>query len=145
MKPAEATPHSSIYLLLLAILDQLKHQVTVLAEKHDLTLMQAKTIYILESEIEAPMSALSTTLHCDASNVTGIADRLEAHGLVVRKQSKTDRRVMTLALTPAGVTLRKLMLREMAEFEAAELGHALTADETATLFGLLTKLVAPRS
>ena len=50
------------------------------------------------------MSRLAETLSCDASNVTGLIDRLESRGLVRRQPSPADRRVKVLQLTPAGVT-----------------------------------------
>ena len=46
------------------------------------------------------MSSLAELLVCDASNITGIADRLEARGLVERRSVGADRRVKTLALHP---------------------------------------------
>ena len=52
------------------------------------------------------MSRLADTLSCDASNVTGLVDRLESRGLVRRQPSAEDRRVKVLQLTPAGSRLR---------------------------------------
>ena len=40
------------------------------------------------------------------SNVTGLIDRLEARGLVCRRENSTDRRAFKVMLTPAG---RKLI------------------------------------
>jgi DNA-binding MarR family transcriptional regulator len=54
-----------------------------------------------------PMRAAAAKLHCDASNVTGIVDRLEARGLLERKQTTKDRRVKQLVLTPEGRRLRR--------------------------------------
>ncbi len=59
------------------------------------------------------MRALANTLSCDASNVTGLVDRLEERGLVVRRPSAQDRRVKELQLTPAGSRLRSALLRRM--------------------------------
>src|SRR5713226_4435512 len=53
--------------------------------------MQAHALRFLERPV--PMSELADTLWCDASNVTGIVDRLEARGLVERRPSDGDRRV----------------------------------------------------
>src|SRR4026208_774848 len=39
------------------------------------------------------MSARADALFCDSSNVTGIVDRLEEHGLVRREAAEGDRRV----------------------------------------------------
>ena len=65
------------------------------------------------------MSDLADALGCDASNVTGIVDRLEARGLVERRAAEHDRRVKTLAVTPAGVELRDRVVELMHEPPAA--------------------------
>ncbi len=46
-------------------------------------------------------------MRCDASNVTGIVDRLEKRGLVERRVDPYDRRVKLLVVTPAGRALRR--------------------------------------
>jgi DNA-binding MarR family transcriptional regulator len=59
------------------------------------------------------MGRLAETLACDASNVTGLVDRLEARGLVRRRPSPADRRVKVLDLTPTGSRLRAQLLDKM--------------------------------
>jgi DNA-binding MarR family transcriptional regulator len=61
------------------------------------------------------MRTLAALLGCDASNVTGIVDRLEARGLVTRRAAGHDRRVKELALTPDGVTARTLVIERLGE------------------------------
>jgi DNA-binding MarR family transcriptional regulator len=53
------------------------------------------------------MSGLAGALMCDASNVTGLVDRLEDRGLVERQSAPHDRRIKMLALTPAGARVRR--------------------------------------
>ena len=69
--------------------------------------IQALALKLLEPGEPRPMSALAAQLHCDASNVTNIADRLEAAGLVERRPAEHDRRVKTLVLTPDGERMRE--------------------------------------
>src|SRR2546429_8814327 len=45
-----------------------------------LTFSQAHALRLLDPERPLPMSSLAERLVCDASNVTGVADRLEAGG-----------------------------------------------------------------
>jgi len=78
-----------------------------------LTFVQAHALRTLDPERPLPMSELAELLVCDASNVTGIADRLELRGLVERRSADGDRRVRALALTPAGVALRDRALEIM--------------------------------
>jgi DNA-binding MarR family transcriptional regulator len=84
-----------------------------------LTFSQAHALRLLDPERPLPMSSLAEKLFCDASNVTGIADRLEARGLVERRSAEGDRRVKALTLTPDGVELRDQVLAIMSEPPAA--------------------------
>jgi DNA-binding MarR family transcriptional regulator len=61
------------------------------------------------------MSDLADALFCDSSNVTGIVDRLEEHGLVRREPSETDRRVKLLVLTEEGEWMRNEITKRMAQ------------------------------
>ena len=49
-----------------------------------------------------PMGAVADVLSCDASTLTGIADRLEERHLIQRQVDPADRRVKLLALTDEG-------------------------------------------
>lgn len=84
-----------------------------------LTFAQAHALRLLDPNRPLPMSALASLLVCDASNVTGIADRLEARGLVERQTAGRDRRVKALALTATGVELRERVSELMSEPPAA--------------------------
>jgi DNA-binding MarR family transcriptional regulator len=80
-----------------------------------LTFAQAHALRLLDPERPLPMSSLAERLFCDASNVTGIADRLESRGLVERRSAEGDRRVKALTLTAAGAELRGRVLELMSE------------------------------
>jgi DNA-binding MarR family transcriptional regulator len=102
-----------------------------------LTFAQAHALRLLDPDQPSPMSGLAELLVCDASNVTGIADRLEARGLVERRSVGADRRVKTLALTPAGVELRARVLDLMSEPPAAI--AALSAEDQRALRDILRR------
>jgi MarR family transcriptional regulator, organic hydroperoxide resistance regulator len=76
---------------------------------------QAHALKVLEPDRPLAMRELAATLHCDASNITGIVDRLEARGLVERRVARTDRRVKTLVVTPEGTRLRQRLLERLSE------------------------------
>jgi MarR family transcriptional regulator, organic hydroperoxide resistance regulator len=80
-----------------------------------LSFAQAHALRLLDPDDPIPMSTLAERLFCDASNVTGIADRLESRGLVERQTGEGDRRVKALTLTAAGVELRDRVLDLMSE------------------------------
>ena len=79
----------------------------------DLSPVQCHVLHLLEPGRPLPMGRLADRLACDASNVTGLVDRLESRGLVRRQASDEDRRVKVLLLTPAGSRLRAQLLRRM--------------------------------
>jgi MarR family transcriptional regulator, organic hydroperoxide resistance regulator len=81
----------------------------------DLAKQQAFALVHLEPDQPKPMSELAASMFCDASNITGIADRLEARGLVERVPAAHDRRVKTLVLTPEGVRVRTALADRLAE------------------------------
>lgn len=104
-----------------------------------LSQVQCHVLHLIEPGRPVPMSRLAEVLSCDASNVTGLVDRLEARGLLARRPSPGDRRVKVLALTPRGVRLRDEMLRHMTG-QPLPLS-SLTPDERRALVGLLERLV----
>jgi DNA-binding MarR family transcriptional regulator len=85
------------------------------------------------------MGDLARELNCDRSYVTAIVDDLERAGLAERRVALEDRRVKTIALTPAGgralQTVRDSLMKPPAEFAA------LTAAQQRTLASLVRKAV----
>jgi DNA-binding MarR family transcriptional regulator len=80
-----------------------------------LSFVQAHALRLLDPEQPMSMSALAERLFCDASNVTGIADRLESRGLVRRQSLEGDRRVKALTITPTGMKLRAQAMELMGQ------------------------------
>ena len=90
-----------------------------LAAEFDLSPMGIKTLYLLEPGVEIPMSRVAEQCGCDASNITGIVDRMESRGLIERRDSPGDRRVKLIALTGEGVEVREQVLDRLYEPPAA--------------------------
>jgi DNA-binding MarR family transcriptional regulator len=90
-----------------------REHLPALREEFDLSPVQCHVLHLIEPDQPLPMSRLAKTLGCDASNVTGLVDRLEARGLVQRRPSADDRRVKVIQLTPTGLRLRAQLLRRM--------------------------------
>ena len=83
-----------------------------IAAEFQLSPPQVHALRMLEPEQPLPMGRLACALGCDASNVTGIVDRLEQRGLIERRPSERDRRVKVLVVTAQGAKVRKaLMIR----------------------------------
>lgn len=80
-----------------------------------LTTTQGLALRLLEPRTPMAMNALADNLFCDASNVTGVVDKLEARGLIERRAAENDRRVKMLAVTEKGRELRRKLLAEAAK------------------------------
>ena len=74
---------------------------------------QCHLLTLIEPERPMPMGELASALSCDASNVTGLVDRLESRGLLQRSPSAEDRRVKVLRLTSLGTKIRAALLERM--------------------------------
>ncbi len=108
----------------------------------DLSPVQCHVLHLIEPDRPLPMNRLAETLSCDASNVTGLVDRLESRGLVQRCPSTGDRRVKVIALTAAGSRLRTQLLKRMT---ARQLPLSrLSAEEQRTLVRILERLLDDR-
>src|SRR5216110_362810 len=81
-----------------------------LAAEFELSPAQCHVLHLMEPDRPIPMGRIADALACDASNVTGLIDRLESRGLVRRQPAAADRRVKVLELTPAGIRLRSTVL-----------------------------------
>ena len=131
---------TTTYALLIQLLMQSKHQLQAAAEKYDLSPIQAQALMIL-GDRPLQMSGIGRSLSCDASNVTGIVDRLEASGMIQRQYDEHDRRVKLVALSPLGLKTREQIMEEVTVAEMKRVGPALDQTELATLNRLLKKLV----
>jgi len=114
----------------------LKDDFTARVAECSLSLPQGKLI----RELARPESQreLARRLHYDPSNITSLADSLEARGLIERRADAADRRFRLLALTPAGERLRA-SLEELLAQPPAFL-QRLTRAEQKQLLLLLTKI-----
>ena len=81
----------------------------------ELTPVQGIVLRRLDPDRPTPMNELAEALACDASNVTGLVDRLEARGFVERRAAPADRRVRSLVLTPEGISARRRVIERMSE------------------------------
>jgi DNA-binding MarR family transcriptional regulator len=100
-----------------------------------------KVLSILDPEEPRPMGVLADRMQIDASQMTWLIDRLEERGYAERRTLRTDRRVKTIAITPAG-----LQLRTRLQFEMFQPPDDLAALDGATLEALreqLEKLPGP--
>src|SRR6185436_9606212 len=110
-----------------------------LAWEFELSPAQCHVLHLIEPDQPLPMGRLAEALACDASNVTGLVDRLESRGLVRRQPSSEDRRVKVLVLTATGARLRALLVDRMTAPPAAL--ERLSPGEQRALVRILERLL----
>jgi MarR family transcriptional regulator, organic hydroperoxide resistance regulator len=128
--------------LLFDLLMTERARVPVIAAEFDLSPTQVHVLRLLEPGSPVPMGRLACGLGCDASNITGIVDRLEARGLVERRAGERDRRVKVLIVTDRGLELRRRLLVRMAE--PPEPIARLSPDDQRALTAILRRALTAR-
>ncbi len=111
----EAERHLTLAVLAVQLLDQMKNSIRQVADEQGLSISQVDVLRRLLAHGPIPMRRLAEDMRCEASNLTGLVDRLEARSLVTREADPTDRRVRLLALTPAGEQLGHQMWQTLAQ------------------------------
>jgi len=87
-----------------------------------------------------PQHAVGTALSLDPSNVVGLLNELEDRGLITRRRDPADRRRHIVELSAVGSGSLTQMYDALSQVED-DLFRALTAEERATLHGLLARTV----
>ena len=134
-----AAEESLLYELLdlgFALADRTNELIADVLRKLELTIPLANALWKLNPSAPAPsMGEMATSLRCDPSTVTFLADRLQERNLVQRRVNPANRRSNTLVLTPKGVKVRRKLMEAMAtrspiaqlsEIEQQQLHHLLS-------------------
>ena len=133
-------PHAcEAWQLLMKLFFAQRADLPTVASEFELSPAQCHVLHLIEPGRQVPMGRLAESLACDASNVTGLVDRLESRGLVRRRASSEDRRMKVLELTPEGVRLRSIVFERMTK-PPDSLGR-LTSAEQQALVKILKRLL----
>jgi DNA-binding MarR family transcriptional regulator len=101
----------------------------------DVTMPQAKVLYVVSLRPAMSMSALAAELEVGLPATSGLIDRLVASDYVERREDPSDRRQQLVTITPAGAAaldrLRELRLELMRRLVAGLSPTELQALETA--------------
>lgn len=106
----------------------------------DLTAMQWGPLMLLAYGKANTAAEMSRCGGVETSTMTRMLDRLEAKGLLVRKRSESDRRIIYLELTEAGQQL----VAKVPDLLASSLNKHLrgfNAEEVATVKSLLRRII----
>lgn len=136
-EPDSAQLAFEVVQLLVAMSGRLSQNFAARAAEFDLSAGEGKLLLNLGPGTALPMRALARKLRYDASNLTGLVDRLEERNAVERRTDQADRRVKTIAATKRGLELRERFWRRL----SADSGpvNALTESELRQLRKLLTR------
>ncbi|MFB9680770.1 MarR family winged helix-turn-helix transcriptional regulator [Streptosporangium vulgare] len=98
----------------------------------NLTMRQLKVVMILSGQDSASGQDLAAHLDVGLGTVTGLVDRLVAHGLVARREDPHDRRIRRAQLTPAG----RALIEQITDAGLTEFRRLLQHLDTPTLHDL---------
>ena len=128
-----------IYEGLILLLFKTRQHLQSAGEGYDLSPVQGMLLITLNRLGSQSMQNLAHIMACDASNITGLTERLEAQGLIERISDERDKRVKKVLLTDAGKHTSSKILKRLADSGSSDLS-ALSDDERKLLTTLLTKL-----
>src|ERR1041385_7542608 len=127
------------YLILAAQREGSRHLAAGLREA-GLTPAQAEVLDVLRDQAPMTLAELGRRLVCETGSPSRLVDTLVRRGLVTRGPDPDDRRVVALALSPAGHTAAGASAG--AEICRATIASRLTRDDGQRLADLLRRLVA---
>jgi len=91
--------------------------------RFDLGSTEFGVLEVLYHKGEQPVCDVQRRILVESSSTTYVVDKLVKRGLVRRRQGRTDRRVVLLALTPAG----RRLIRQIFPRHAQAMRHAVAA------------------
>jgi DNA-binding MarR family transcriptional regulator len=131
---------NSVGYLMRICVNRMLPQMEALFQDQELTFSQWTCLVALhDGRISTPGDLAHNICH-DGGSLTRLVDQLVERGFVARSRSETDRRVVTLSLTPRGRLLVEALAPKVMNFWN-ELLSGFSHAEVDTLINLLTRLV----
>ncbi|HUH96453.1 MAG TPA: MarR family transcriptional regulator [Anaerolineales bacterium] len=106
---------------------------------HDLSIPQFRTLTFIHRNPEVSLSHLAEHLGLTLPSTSKLVDGLVNQKIIARRESKEDRRRLTLALTRSGEEILRLA-REGTQDYLKEVLGGLSADEVSTILRALDLL-----
>ena len=139
-KPSNYTMRNSVGYLMRICTNRVMPQMEALFQDQELTFSQWTTLVALHDGRISTAGDLAHNICHDAGSLTRLIDEMVKRGLVTRNRSETDRRVVTLSLTPRGADLVESLAPRVMHFWN-DLLAGFTHNEIDTMIALLTRLV----
>jgi DNA-binding MarR family transcriptional regulator len=105
----------SVGYLLRRVYTIMQERIEAAFASHEVTLMQWIVLIYLRDGLARTASDIAREFRHDSGALTRVVDHLERRGLLTRRRSTTDRRVVELALTPRGNRTIEELLPVMVE------------------------------
>lgn len=135
MKPFDR----SLPMMLYRTLDAVMPAFRAIFAQFDLTEQQWRVLRALWERDARPLVALAQATLIQAPSLVGIVDRLQRNGLVERRRSDLDRRVVRVCLTAAGQAL-EAQVTPLVDAAYSDLEGMVSRDEWNTLMATLAKM-----
>jgi DNA-binding MarR family transcriptional regulator len=132
------------FIAILRAADRLERQVAEMLKQYSLTPTQYNALRILRGggPEGLPCSHIGDRMISRDSDITRLLDRLKRRGLISRRRGQSDRRIIRIFITPAGLELLARMDRPVEKFHLRALRDVSKRDLRG-LVGVLEKLPAP--
>ncbi len=135
MKPFDTSLPMSLYRTLDAVMPPFR----AIFARFGLTEQQWRVLRVLWERDRRPLLALAEATLIQAPSLVGVVDRLQRDGLVERRRSRQDRRVVRICLTRSGQGL-KGQVTPLVDAAYAHLEASVTRKERADLLATLEKI-----
>ncbi|MFM8892971.1 MAG: MarR family winged helix-turn-helix transcriptional regulator [Planctomycetia bacterium] len=138
------SPEQEAYLHLWRTYDRLREIDDAIFQSRGITAQQYNALRVLRSARpgELATSTLGARLVSRAPDMTRMLDRLEAQGLVKRRRSEDNRRVVRVSITAAGAAVVDGLASDIRRCGRRQLGH-LSRRQLRTLVELLRQAREP--
>src|SRR5471032_2402969 len=136
-KPSNYSMKNSVGYLMRICTSRFSSQMEALFEDQELTFSQWTTLVTLHDGRITTAGDLAQNICHDAGSLTRLIDQMVVRGFVTRDRSQTDRRVVTLSLTPRGRAVVETMAPKVMQYWNGLLS-GFSHEEVDTLINLLT-------
>ena len=129
------------FLMTNLVAGRISHELDLVCRAEGITEQQYPVLWVLclsGADEGLPIGSISDGLVNRASDVSRLVDRLEQAGLVERRRSSDDRRVVLVAPTPAGAAVFERVTAAVKGLHRAQWADLDDAELT-TLLGLLNR------
>lgn len=133
--------NTPITFYLKAIDQTLKKSLDQALEPYDLTKAQTEILCFLNDSKEdyCIQKDIENYFHISNATVTGLLNRLEAKGLILRLDNPEDRRTKTIQQTPKAIEVHKLVEKTVQQHEQ-KLLDGFSQEEKAQLISMFTRI-----